>query len=1018
MSNRDAGFKRKVEEAVRRLRQVFGTARSPVYPSEAHHRFDDKFALAELSASVALAAELQALEELGLTAEHVRDAVKWVAEDREVSLRLRYELKVDFLEERKRIETGPSVQVKEQQKGGGLFGGSSTKETTTTVSREVTEFFWTATVDWEVSLLAGAAPGLELLEPRRLLGRSATKEVKTLAKTNPVPPASHPSHDLDLTFLLKAIVPPLAEEEEKKEEGSPLPPLSVAFSINRDSDECRTPRRNPEAEAALKHFRAAHAWCNLGFQIFQRNILGAERKITSDGVKVPPNSVFSHNCFVPVAASFVLEETAASDSSGAAADAAASSADAVAVEMPTAEGGSETGTGVAVAVRETALADAAAPSNATAVLLGRSDVAALLSEQRKTIREKRAANEASGLQPSTAADRFITLAEVTIGIGFSHLGNVCEHGFEAIEACEALLHKQLVAAIGHELQPHEFDGFLRSHAPHIFGHEAFRPKPFCFAVRRPGHHPEGTLSLVSSVDGGSSQEPIQTLLVAAHSSAAAAAGGDAPPPPMTFPLSAASVVEFRGDRFLHGYVAHAFGPGASSKSLSLVARARQFSSFILLVGTLASATEFNPKAAAIVKDKDELTVPLGLETLPTPKEFKDAIASLSPEQQSFCRAVRKLQLASTTFAIAVIQIKPALEAVLNLLPDALTQEVALTQELMELMGDFQLSPDLICATQGESAPAEALEGVRERASKMRAFIDAAQEKERKEHLHELELQRKSLERRRHTPEEEDSDDDDDACELAESAPVFKQKSMSKRNNNAAPVPMPIFRGGGGRGGGGREARGAPPGLVLPSAAPPQAFAMAAQAAAAPPPPPSAPVPAPAPAATMPDVPSAGASAGDASTFDLSKLGSVLDARLDELGEAVAELRPTIIKPAYPWKKTSPAHLVGKPVTTTINEEAAGREKNRAFDLIDSLTRSGALPLDADLHVVLAATHAFENTLVDTVIQKSENPLSKLERSFLVMGSIVHRQPIANLIAGSEEADRIEAACPDLIDGSG
>jgi len=35
----------------------------------------------------------------------------------------------------------------------------------------------------------------------------------------------------------------------------------------------------------------------------------------------------------------------------------------------------------------------------------------------------------------------------------------------------------------------------------------------------------------------------------------------------------------------------------------------------------------------IVKDKDELILPLLLETIPTPKEFKDAIESLSPEQQ-------------------------------------------------------------------------------------------------------------------------------------------------------------------------------------------------------------------------------------------------------------------------------------------------------------------------------------------------------------------------------------------------
>ena len=33
-----------------------------------------------------------------------------------------------------------------------------------------------------------------------------------------------------------------------------------------------------------------------------------------------------------------------------------------------------------------------------------------------------------------------------------------------------------------------------------------------------------------------------------------------------------------------------------------------------------------------------------LETIPTAKEFKDAISSLSPEQQRFCKAFRGMQL--------------------------------------------------------------------------------------------------------------------------------------------------------------------------------------------------------------------------------------------------------------------------------------------------------------------------------------------------------------------------------------
>merc|ERR1712003_443391 len=99
--------------------------------------------------------------------------------------------------------------------------------------------------------------------------------------------------------------------------------------------------------------------------------------------------------------------------------------------------------------------------------------------------------------------------------------------------------------------------------------------------------------------------------------------------------------------------------------------------------------------AAIVQNKDELTIPLSLSTIPTPKEFKDAIESLSPEQQAFAKAFRSMQLESTLFGILVVQIKPQLERVLNLADDSLTKEIKLTQELMQLFIKYQIPSDLL-----------------------------------------------------------------------------------------------------------------------------------------------------------------------------------------------------------------------------------------------------------------------------------------------------------------------------------
>lgn len=81
---------------------------------------------------------------------------------------------------------------------------------------------------------------------------------------------------------------------------------------------------------------------------------------------------------------------------------------------------------------------------------------------------------------------------------------------------------------------------------------------------------------------------------------------------MHFAIDAATNISFCGERFLHAYVLHKFS-GQVVSQFSLVARARQFSSFILLVGKILSADKFDPKAAIIIQNKDDLKIPLMLE---------------------------------------------------------------------------------------------------------------------------------------------------------------------------------------------------------------------------------------------------------------------------------------------------------------------------------------------------------------------------------------------------------------------
>ena len=266
------------------------------------------------------------------------------------------------------------------------------------------------------------------------------------------------------------------------------------------------------------------------------------------------------------------------------------------------------------------------------------------------------------------------------------LGNlsaiVGQHGL-AVAYIEHMLEQQLYSAIGRDINPQSFHQFMRAHQQRLYTDE-FAPKPFAYAVRRPGCFPEGMVSIESPAMGGSPAEPISTIV------RNVAAGPD-----MTVKLNASCSITLKGERYLHAYLAQSFRGGGGGARLALVARARQFSAFILMLGKLGGAASFQPMHAIVIKDKDDLAIPLMLEALPSAQEFKDAIESLSPEQQEFAKAYRAMQLEGTVFGLAVIQLKPQLERLLNLPAGSLTKEIQLSRDLQTLFIEHQIPSDLL-----------------------------------------------------------------------------------------------------------------------------------------------------------------------------------------------------------------------------------------------------------------------------------------------------------------------------------
>merc|ERR1711998_737145 len=147
--------------------------------------------------------------------------------------------------------------------------------------------------------------------------------------------------------------------------------------------------------------------------------------------------------------------------------------------------------------------------------------------------------------------------------------------------------------------------------------------------------------------------------------------------------------------------------------------------------------------------------------------------------------------------------------------------------------------------------------------------------------------------------------------------------------------------------------------------------------------------------------------------DYTLLPSLLEKRCTEI-DPTAKLRPTIIKVSSGWKKNYKESILSPLASTTLLDSQTKEEKNKAFDLLDALSKSGSISLDAvDLHIVIASTHCFDKTVVDTVIQNNDNPIEQLERSLLIMSSTIQNKNILNLIKNSE-INRIKKVSPMLF----
>jgi hypothetical protein len=728
--------------------------------------------------------------------------------------------------------------------------------------------------------------------------------------------------------------------------------MASIFRVDTQSPETKTPRRNPQVEDALSFMSDLSSWTRSVREYFikgvQQDVVDKHNPAGSVPRSNPEESLtrLSDDTFVPVQPLF--EEGATKGSTAVDLDSTPSSKSII--SLPSQVG-----------------------ANGSSVLLTAEDMHKFLTEQVRTTNSR--LDVLGKMYPaSNKSGTVISVAEASLVQIALHCERVVNSYIRGVGYVEQMLYDQLVSAIGKRIEGSDIDQFLRYHNARLLRPP---PAPFCHAIRQPKHYPCGILS-IEAVQNGGKRYPIETLVRKVDSG-----------PSIKLPLNAATTIELTGTIFLHGWIQHRFGPSRNVPP-ELIARARQFSSFLLVVGTMSGSDKLEPKDAVIIQNKDELIIPLILDEIPTAKEFKNAIRSLSPEQQRFAQAFRTMKLGSSVLGISVIQIKPQLEALLGLPSGALTKEMKLTQDLMELFVEYQVPSDLLSydGNDSSSSPKEKVDTVRAHVQAVSGVIHEAKTKELNEQSMKAEmafrsavtdsplacLKRKSSEQRRaeemasslgwfrnneslgsgSLASNDGGDSLDDIGDfkpisVAEYVPNTNEQLTASQMNKPGPANFTALE---------------QPKLLAPYST----------------------ICAPA----------------TVGAIDFAAVPRILDVAIEQYAQGAA-LRSTVITLGDGWIRNRQESLLAKATASVLQADDLKRERNQAMDLLDALSRSGSLPIHfSELHVIVCVTHCFEKDVIETIIQDNINPIEKLENSTLVVGSAIYGVPVAALIGNPED----------------
>lgn len=322
--------------------------------------------------------------------------------------------------------------------------------------------------------------------------------------------------------------------------------LQPKFDIDRSNPKCFTPRRNVDVSLAFQFFQRTNQWCASIKQDFidlftKSNIASAN--------KVDFGIITSKRVFAPVVPLFISSEASTT---------------------PVAE------------VYSTPI-----------TIIPQSTLNLFANEELRNFDE--VFTELSAIFPPVTSSDFITQQEALISLVMHHLLDIVQCFEDGLNYIEYMLRNQVIAAVGKIITPSDFDDYMRFHSTKLLK-PIYQPRPFTYAIRRsPDHSPEGTVRVNVIDSRGMSYSCVQHVSACIYiilggikksltSMTRQFASSDSFN--MQVSINDSTALKVGGERYLHTCLLHSFSD-SMELGLELVAEARQFSSFIILLGKIS-----------------------------------------------------------------------------------------------------------------------------------------------------------------------------------------------------------------------------------------------------------------------------------------------------------------------------------------------------------------------------------------------------------------------------------------------